>query len=89
MGVCMEKDNLMLVMEYCQNGDVHTLLNGQTPLTFFQRMQIARDVALAMNWLHCMVRAAHDRGPPSRPLLRTPFFILYPPTRTRRSCIWT
>lgn len=28
----------------------------QTPLTFFQRMQIARDVALAMNWLHCMVR---------------------------------
>jgi serine/threonine protein kinase len=54
MGVCMEKDNLMLVMEYCQNGDVHTLLNGQTPLTFFQRMQIARDVALSMNWLHCM-----------------------------------
>jgi serine/threonine protein kinase len=68
MGVCMEKDNLMLVMEYCQNGDVHTLLNGQTPLTFFQRMQIARDVALAMNWLHCMVRAAHACGPPLCPL---------------------
>lgn len=32
MGVCMEKDNLMLVMEYCQNGDVHTLLNGQVKL---------------------------------------------------------
>lgn len=34
MGVCMEKDNLMLVMEYCQNGDVHTLLNGQVSQLF-------------------------------------------------------
>lgn len=45
--------NNQIVTEFMEGGDLETLLaDKKIELSFFQRMKIASDIALAMNWLH-------------------------------------
>lgn len=55
MGAAVEPDNLMIITELMPNGSVHDLLHDLArgkSLSFSQRMKMAKDAALGMNWLH-------------------------------------
>jgi len=56
MGACTQPGNLMIIMEYLTYGSVADLLHGKRKrfLSFEQRMKMAQDASLGMNWLHCM-----------------------------------
>eukprot|EP01090_Pellita_catalonica_P022018 TRINITY_DN8408_c0_g1_i1.p1 TRINITY_DN8408_c0_g1~~TRINITY_DN8408_c0_g1_i1.p1 ORF type:complete len:803 (-),score=137.90 TRINITY_DN8408_c0_g1_i1:35-2395(-) len=55
MGASFEHGNLMIITELMPGGSVDDLIHKPKPgreLSFAQRMKIARDSALGMNWLH-------------------------------------
>lgn len=55
MGAVVEPDNLMIVTELMQHGSLHSLLQDpqrSKSISFAQRMRMAKDAALGMNWLH-------------------------------------
>lgn len=53
MGVCIEPAEVSIITEYIANGDLQTLLDNKSiELSMCKRMQMARDVAHGMNWLH-------------------------------------
>ncbi|KAL6060397.1 Serine/threonine-protein kinase edr1 [Balamuthia mandrillaris] len=53
MGACFEEESMMLVTEMMPRGSVEDLIyKKKFPLTFSQRIKIAKDCALGMNWLH-------------------------------------
>ncbi|KAI5064160.1 hypothetical protein GOP47_0020830 [Adiantum capillus-veneris] len=55
-GFCMKKQERFLVYEYMENGSLKEHLQGtesKTPLTWRTRLQIAIDVASALEYLHC------------------------------------
>lgn len=58
-GFCMKKHERFLVYEYMENGSLKEHLQGctgaesKTPLTWRTRLQIAIDVASALEYLHC------------------------------------
>jgi len=56
MGACTQPGNLMMIMEFLSYGSVADLLHGKRKrfLSFEQRMKMAKDAALGMNWLHRM-----------------------------------
>lgn len=56
MGACTQPENLMIIMEYMHNGSVDGLIHGKKKnfLSLEQRVHMARDCALGMNWLHQM-----------------------------------
>lgn len=54
MGACTQPGNFFMVSEFLAGGDVEKLLhNPNIELSLYQRMLIAKDAALGMNWLHC------------------------------------
>lgn len=54
MGACTEPDNLMIVTELMNRGDVHSILrNDDIQLSLLRKLEMARDIAQGMNWLHC------------------------------------
>lgn len=54
MGCCLQPGQYMMVTELMPKGSVYDLLRDKAnPLSFKQRMAMARDAALGMNWLHC------------------------------------
>jgi serine/threonine protein kinase len=52
LGACFEPDNLMIVTELCEGGDVQTLLRSAEPLTLLQRVRMCSDAARGIRWLH-------------------------------------
>jgi serine/threonine protein kinase len=55
MGVCTEKDNLALVMEYIEGRDLESVIHDAgVTLTVPQQLHIAKGIAQGMNWLHCL-----------------------------------
>jgi len=54
MGASTVPGNFFIVQEFLPGGDVEKLLrNPKVTLSLYRRMQIAKDAALGMNWLHC------------------------------------
>jgi len=54
MGACTQSRNFFIVSEYLPGGDVEKLLHDpKVELSLYQRMTMAKDAALGMNWLHC------------------------------------
>jgi serine/threonine protein kinase len=55
MGVCTEKDNLAVVMEYVDGRDLESIIHDKdVGLTTAQQLLIAKGIAQGMNWLHCL-----------------------------------
>jgi len=55
MGVCTEKDNLAVVMEYVEGRDLGSIVHDRSiPISNRQRFHIAKGIAQGMNWLHCL-----------------------------------
>ena len=53
VGVCREPGHFAIVTEYMPKGNLETLLmNHDIQLPLRQRLKMARDVGLGMNWLH-------------------------------------
>jgi len=50
MGACTQPENLMIIMEYMQNGSVDDLIHGKKNnfLSFEQRIAMAKDCCLGM-----------------------------------------
>eukprot|EP01126_Amoeba_proteus_P021429 TRINITY_DN2176_c0_g2_i6.p1 TRINITY_DN2176_c0_g2~~TRINITY_DN2176_c0_g2_i6.p1 ORF type:complete len:495 (-),score=91.27 TRINITY_DN2176_c0_g2_i6:146-1630(-) len=54
MGACTQAGDFFIVQEYMPRGDVEKLLrNQQIQISLCRRMNMAKDAALGMNWLHC------------------------------------
>jgi serine/threonine protein kinase len=54
MGACTQSRNFFIVSEFLPGGDVEKLLHDpKVELSLYQRMMMAKDAALGMNWLHC------------------------------------
>lgn len=47
-----EAGNICLVTEFCERGTLHDLLRSGAPLSWRQRLKIARDTALGMDYVH-------------------------------------
>merc|ERR1712113_743396 len=53
MGLCIETDDMYIVTEFISGGDLRSKLKDQdTEMDWTRRVSVARDVALAMNYLH-------------------------------------
>merc|ERR1712137_314327 len=54
MGSCMQPDNYMMITELMPRGSLYDILHDKNiQLSFKQKMKMAKDAALGMNWLHC------------------------------------
>jgi len=54
MGACTEPGHLAIVTELMPKGSLYDLLHDpKIELSLLQKLKFARDIALAMNWLHC------------------------------------
>lgn len=58
MGACTDPGHLAIVTELLPKGSLETLLKNNT-LSMFQKFAMAKDVALALNWLHCSQGLLH------------------------------
>eukprot|EP01125_Pyxidicula_operculata_P000455 TRINITY_DN10484_c0_g1_i1.p1 TRINITY_DN10484_c0_g1~~TRINITY_DN10484_c0_g1_i1.p1 ORF type:complete len:491 (+),score=105.96 TRINITY_DN10484_c0_g1_i1:110-1582(+) len=53
MGACTQPGNFFIVQEFLPGGDVEKLLHDEkNKISLFKRMQMAKDAALGINWLH-------------------------------------
>jgi len=53
MGACTVPGEMAIVMELCDKGNLEQLLhNKNANLSLFRRMQMAKEIAMGMNWLH-------------------------------------
>eukprot|EP01125_Pyxidicula_operculata_P007412 TRINITY_DN251_c3_g1_i2.p1 TRINITY_DN251_c3_g1~~TRINITY_DN251_c3_g1_i2.p1 ORF type:complete len:301 (+),score=37.00 TRINITY_DN251_c3_g1_i2:22-924(+) len=52
MGACTQ-GKFMIVQEYLRGGDLENLLHSKVEISLYKRMQMAKDAALGINWLHC------------------------------------
>ena len=53
MGACTVPGEMAIVMELCERGNLEQLLhNKNANLSLFRRMQMAKDIAMGMCWLH-------------------------------------
>ena len=54
MGSVMQPGNYMMVTELMPRGSLYDVLHDKNiTLSFKQKMKMAKDAALGMNWLHC------------------------------------
>jgi len=54
MGACTQPGTFFIVQEFMPGGDVEKLLrNPENNISLYRRMQMAKDAALGVNWLHC------------------------------------
>ena len=49
MGACFEPNQIAIVIEYCPNGCLETVLYSKEPLPVPRRLRFLRDIALGMN----------------------------------------
>jgi len=55
MGVCTEKNNVALVMEYVEGKSLDRIIHDpKINLTVQKELHIAKEIAKGMNWLHCL-----------------------------------
>jgi serine/threonine protein kinase len=54
LGVCLEADNLLLITELLQMDLLTVLHNPKIDLSPFDKVKIARDIALGCNWIHSL-----------------------------------
>jgi mitogen-activated protein kinase kinase kinase 9 len=53
LGVCLEKDNYCIIMEFAEKGSLYDLLHNQTiQLDWKQKYKFALEAALGLNYLH-------------------------------------
>ena len=55
IGACLEKDNLSIVTEYCEEDSLHHRLfksSNKKKFTFNQKLCILLDISKGMNYLH-------------------------------------
>jgi len=62
MGACTQPGNFFIVSEYLPGGDVEKLLRSDKEISLYRRMQMAKDSALGVNWLHCSNPIICHRG---------------------------
>ncbi|EFA74566.1 SH2 domain-containing protein [Heterostelium album PN500] len=62
LGACTQAGKMQIVTELCQTDLERLLHNDRTKQEFslFRRMQMAKDAALGMNWLHGITRIVHN-----------------------------
>ncbi|EGC28777.1 hypothetical protein DICPUDRAFT_159737 [Dictyostelium purpureum] len=62
LGACTQSGKMQIVTELCQTDLEKLLHNDRTKkeFTLFRRMQMAKDAALGMNWLHGITRIVHN-----------------------------
>eukprot|EP01133_Synstelium_polycarpum_P012186 gene12186-14260_t len=62
LGACTQSGKMQIVTELCQTDLERLLHNDRTKQEFslFRRMQMAKDAALGMNWLHGITRIVHN-----------------------------
>ncbi|EGG23899.1 SH2 domain-containing protein [Cavenderia fasciculata] len=62
LGACTQSGKMQIVTELCQTDLERLLHNDRTKKEFslFRRMQMAKDAALGMNWLHGITRIVHN-----------------------------
>ncbi|KAF2077940.1 hypothetical protein CYY_000741 [Polysphondylium violaceum] len=62
LGACTQSGKMQIVTELCQTDLEKLLHNDRTKKEFslFRRMQMAKDAALGMNWLHGITRIVHN-----------------------------
>lgn len=54
MGACTLPGNFFIVSEFMPKGDMERMLRDKNiQFSLYQRMKMAKDAALGMNWLHC------------------------------------
>jgi len=53
MGACTQPGNFFIVQEFLPGGDVEKVLRTQQEMPLYRRIQMAKDAALGVNWLHC------------------------------------
>eukprot|EP01125_Pyxidicula_operculata_P008052 TRINITY_DN2723_c0_g2_i1.p1 TRINITY_DN2723_c0_g2~~TRINITY_DN2723_c0_g2_i1.p1 ORF type:complete len:520 (-),score=121.37 TRINITY_DN2723_c0_g2_i1:64-1623(-) len=56
LGACTERGHLAIVTEFLTRGDMHQVVHNKSiaeSLTLLRRLNMAKDVAQGMNWLHC------------------------------------
>mmetsp|Transcript_4789 Transcript_4789/g.6690 ORF Transcript_4789/g.6690 Transcript_4789/m.6690 type:complete len:664 (+) Transcript_4789:78-2069(+) len=58
MGSCTASGQIQIVTEIMYT-DMDRLLKSQRPLTIYQRLKLAKDAALGMNWLHGILNIIH------------------------------
>lgn len=54
MGACTQPGQFRIVTELMDGDLEHLLQDSKTPLSLYDRMMMAKDAALGMNWLHCV-----------------------------------
>ena len=70
LGICHMGDRMMLVTDYMPRGNLHDMLTDHSvEMSAYLRMQMARDVALGMNWLHSSVPQVLHRDLKTKNLL--------------------
>jgi len=53
MGACYEPGNMMIITELMSKGDVASIIHSEDSPSLLRKLQMAKDTALGMNWLHC------------------------------------
>lgn len=59
MGSCTTDGQIQIVTELMYT-DMDRLLKSQRSLTIYQRLKLAKDAALGMNWLHGILNIIHS-----------------------------
>eukprot|EP01111_Echinosteliopsis_oligospora_P008352 TRINITY_DN2393_c0_g1_i1.p1 TRINITY_DN2393_c0_g1~~TRINITY_DN2393_c0_g1_i1.p1 ORF type:complete len:789 (-),score=300.64 TRINITY_DN2393_c0_g1_i1:65-2431(-) len=60
LGACTQMEKMQIVTERCETDLERLLANRQKQLSITKRMQMAKDAALGMNWLHGITRIVHN-----------------------------
>eukprot|EP01116_Phalansterium_solitarium_P021849 TRINITY_DN697_c0_g2_i2.p1 TRINITY_DN697_c0_g2~~TRINITY_DN697_c0_g2_i2.p1 ORF type:complete len:514 (-),score=132.79 TRINITY_DN697_c0_g2_i2:155-1696(-) len=68
MGACSKKGNIKIITELLHT-DMEKLLSGKRELSLYQRMKMAKDAALGMNWIHGITNIIHHDLKPANLLV--------------------
>jgi serine/threonine protein kinase len=71
LGACTQPHRIMIVTQFMAGGSLDTLLKSDTPLSFDERIGIAKDVALGLAWLHNISKIVHRDLKPANLLLNS------------------
>lgn len=69
LGASTQPHRIMIVTQFMARGSLDALLKSDTPLSFDERLSIAKDVALGLSWLHNISKIVHRDLKPANLLL--------------------
>ena len=69
LGASTQPQRIMIVTQFMSRGSLDALLKSDTPLSFDERLSIAKDVALGLSWLHNISKIVHRDLKPANLLL--------------------